>query len=128
MNGFELIEPTKIYVKTVLELRDGITIKAMAHITGGGLLDNVPRVLPEDCAVAIDSSTWEMPPIMKLIQSEGNIDQNEMYRTFNCGIGMVLVIDSDDDDVVIEKLQSLGEEAYVIGDVISKEDDQIIIS
>jgi len=112
----------------VLELRDSFTIKAMAHITGGGLLDNVPRVLPKDCAVALDSSTWEIPPIMKLIQADGDIDQSEMYRTFNCGIGMVLIVDSGDDEAIIEKLKALEENAAIIGDVISKEDEQVVIS
>ncbi|TDI90360.1 MAG: phosphoribosylformylglycinamidine cyclo-ligase, partial [Candidatus Dadabacteria bacterium] len=92
----ELLEPTRIYVKSILNLKKSFQIKAAAHITGGGLLENIPRVLPKNCAVEMDSSTWQMPPIMELIKQEGRIDQEEMYRTFNCGIGMVLVVDSKD--------------------------------
>lgn len=104
-------------------------VKAMAHITGGGLLENIPRVLPGNCAVEIDSSTWKMPPIMRLIQQEGNIDQEEMHRTFNSGIGMVIVVDSKDATKVLKRLEKLGEKAFLIGEVSKKKrtSDQVAI-
>ena len=125
----ELLEPTRIYVKTLLALMKSFDIKAMAHITGGGLLENIPRVLPKNCAVEIDSSTWLMPPIMRLIQQEGKIDQEEMYRTFNCGIGMVIVVDSTDVGKVLKRLEKLGEKASQIGEVSKKkkQQDQVVI-
>ena len=125
----ELLEPTKIYVKTLLSIMKSYEIKAMAHITGGGLLENIPRVLPKTCAVEIDSSTWRMPAIMKLIQEQGQIDQEEMYRTFNCGIGMVIVVNSKDSRKVLTRLQKLGEKASLIGEVRKKKrnQDQVVI-
>lgn len=113
----ELLEPTRIYVKSILNLRKSFRIKAAAHITGGGLLENIPRVLPKNCAVEMDSSTWQIPPIMELIKQEGRIDQEEMYRTFNCGIGMVLVVDSKDVGKVLKRLGKLKEKASLIGEV-----------
>ncbi|MCH7949588.1 MAG: phosphoribosylformylglycinamidine cyclo-ligase [Candidatus Dadabacteria bacterium] len=113
----ELLEPTRIYVKSILNLRNSFQIKAAAHITGGGLLENIPRVLPKNCAVEMDSSTWQIPPIMELIKQEGRIDQEEMYRTFNCGIGMVLVVDSKDVGKVLKRLGKLKEKASLIGEV-----------
>lgn len=113
----ELLEPTRIYVKSILNLRNSFQIKAAAHITGGGLLENIPRLLPKNCAVEMDSSTWQIPPIMELIKQEGRIDQEEMYRTFNCGIGMVLVVDSKDVGKVLKRLGKLKEKASLIGEV-----------
>jgi phosphoribosylformylglycinamidine cyclo-ligase len=113
----ELLEPTRIYVKSILNLRKSFQIKAAAHITGGGLLENIPRVLPKNCAVEMDSSTWQIPSIMELIKQEGRIDQEEMYRTFNCGIGMVLVVDSKDVGKVLKRLGKLKEKASLIGEV-----------
>ncbi len=125
----ELLEPTRIYVKTILDINKKYEIKAAAHITGGGLLENIPRVLPKSCAVDIDPSAWRMPPIMKLIMNDGNIDAAEMYRTFNCGIGMVLVVDSKDSAKVLRSLKTLGEKAYLIGEISKKKrgQDQVII-
>jgi len=118
--GREFLEPTKIYVKTVLALMKSYEIKAMAHITGGGLLENIPRVLPKDCSVEIKSSTWKMPLIMKLIQEQGGIEQEEMYRTFNCGIGMVIVVAPNNAAQVLKRLDKLGEKAFLIGEVSKK--------
>ena len=125
----ELLEPTRIYVKTILDINNKYDLKAAAHITGGGLLENIPRVLPKGCAVEIDSSAWRMPAIMKLIMQEGNIDLTEMYRTFNCGIGMVLVVDSKNSSKVLRRLKTLGEKAYLIGEVSKKKRgrEQVII-
>ena len=125
----ELLEPTRIYVKSILNLRKSFEIKAAAHITGGGLLENVPRVIPKNCAVEIDSSSWKLPPIMELIKQKGRIDQEEMYRTFNCGIGMVLVVDSKDAGKVLRRLGTLKERASLIGEVRKKkrQENQVII-
>jgi len=125
----ELLEPTRIYVKSILNLRKSFRIKAAAHITGGGLLENIPRVLPKNCAVEMDSSTWQIPPIMELIKQEGRIDQEEMYRTFNCGIGMVLVVDSKDVGKVLKRLGKLKEKASLIGEVRKRkrQENQVVI-
>ncbi len=125
----ELLEPTRIYVKSILNLRKSFQIKAAAHITGGGLLENIPRVLPKNCAVEMDSSTWQIPPIMELIKQEGRIDQEEMYRTFNCGIGMVLVVNSKDVGKVLKRLGKLKEKASLIGEVRKRkrQENQVII-
>ncbi|MEE9175731.1 MAG: phosphoribosylformylglycinamidine cyclo-ligase [Thermodesulfobacteriota bacterium] len=125
----ELLEPTRIYVKSILNLRKSFQIKAAAHITGGGLLENIPRVLPKNCAVEMDSSTWRIPPIMELIKQEGRIDQEEMYRTFNCGIGMVLVVNSKDVGKVLKRLGKLKEKASLIGEVRKRkrQENQVII-
>jgi len=127
--GNELLEPTRIYVKSILNLRKSFEIKAAAHITGGGLLENIPRVIPKNCAVEIDSSSWKLPPIMELIKREGQIGQEEMYRTFNCGIGMVLVVDSEDAGKVLRRLGKLKEKASLIGEVRKKkrQEDQVVI-
>lgn len=92
--GDVILTPTKIYVKTILELLEQAEIKGMAHITGGGLLENVPRVLPDNCQVHIDSTTWPALPIFQLIQEKGNVEKREMFRTFNMGIGYVLICDA----------------------------------
>jgi phosphoribosylformylglycinamidine cyclo-ligase len=115
--GEELLEPTRVYVKAILSLKREFKINAIAHITGGGLLENIPRVIPKNSLVFLDSSLWEIPPLMKLIKIAGRIDRKEMYRTFNCGIGMILVISEKDVDGVLKKLKRLGEKARVIGEV-----------
>jgi phosphoribosylformylglycinamidine cyclo-ligase len=113
--GEELLEPTRIYVKAILSLKKEFQILAVAHITGGGLLENIPRVIPENCSVFIDSSLWEIPPIMRLIAEQ--VEREEMFRTFNCGIGMVLIVAEREVDRVLRKLKRLGEKAGVIGEV-----------
>lgn len=115
--GEELLEPTRIYVKPVLYLKREFQIPAIAHITGGGLLENIRRVIPENCTVFLDSSLWEIPPIVELIKMESGIDKEEMFKTFNCGIGMVLVVAEREADGVLKKLKRLGERAGVIGEV-----------
>ncbi|MGH7909531.1 MAG: phosphoribosylformylglycinamidine cyclo-ligase [Thermodesulfobacteriota bacterium] len=115
--GEELLEPTRIYVKTILSLRREFKINTIAHITGGGLLENIPRVIPGNTSVYLDSSLWEIPPLMKLIKIAGRIEREEMFRTFNCGIGMVLVVSGGEADKVLKRLKRLGEKAKVIGEV-----------
>jgi len=120
--GEVLLTPTKIYVKSILNLMRDFTIKGMAHITGGGLLENVPRVLPKHCRAVINCGSWEIPPIFTLLQQGGNIEETEMYRTFNNGIGMVLVVGPNDVDDILMRLHGLGEEASLIGSIEQTQD------
>ncbi len=115
--GETLLTPTKIYVKSVLSLMKTVEIKAIAHITGGGLPENLPRVLPDEMMAQINSSSWQWPPIFKWLQEKGNVNQFEMYRTFNCGIGMVLVVSASDAEKTVTTLTELGEEATIIGTI-----------
>jgi phosphoribosylformylglycinamidine cyclo-ligase len=110
-----LIEPTRIYVKSLLPTIRGGKIHALAHITGGGLLENVPRVLPQGLHARIDADAWEQPRLMAFLQAQGNIEPREMARTFNCGIGMVLAVAPDDVAGVIEALTLAGETVFTIG-------------
>jgi phosphoribosylformylglycinamidine cyclo-ligase len=112
-----LMAPTRIYVRALLpQLRAG-TIRGLAHITGGGLLENVPRVLPEGCHARIDAAAWEQPRLMAFLQAQGNIEPEEMARTFNCGIGMVAAVASDHAATVADALTSAGETVFRIGEV-----------
>jgi len=115
--GKELMKPTKIYVKTVLSLKKTFHINAIAHITGGGLIENVPRVIPKGLKVVLDSSLWRLPPIFRLLKLKGRIQDVEMYRTFNCGIGMILIVSRTDANRVLSRLRNLKEKAMVIGEV-----------
>ena len=117
--GEALLQPTRIYVKALLPLvRDGL-IHGLAHITGGGLLENVPRVLPKGCHAVIRAQSWDFPPLLALLQDGGSIAPEEMARTFNCGIGMVAIVDPVDSDSVIARLQAAGEDSRVIGRIES---------
>ncbi|PIA19390.1 Phosphoribosylformylglycinamidine cyclo-ligase [Coemansia reversa NRRL 1564] len=113
--GEALLTPTRIYVKSLLPLVRQRLVKGMAHITGGGFTENVPRVLPNSVSAEIDASAWELPAVFKWVKQAGNIAVDEMARTFNCGIGMVLVVAKDDVDAVLGALSAGGESAYVIG-------------
>lgn len=118
--GEELIKPTKIYVNAINNISKDITILGMAHITGGGLMENIFRVIPEDCDIVIDTRTWLPPPIFTFLQKYGNVSEQEMIRTFNNGIGMVLIVRKEDEQDVLEKLDATGEKSYVIGEVIRR--------
>src|ERR1700741_1738005 len=110
-----LMAPTRIYVKSLLpEIRSG-RIKALAHITGGGLLENIPRVLPDGLHAHVDGTLWPQPRLMAFLQAQGNIEPEEMARTFNCGIGMALVVSQDDAQDVVQLLESVGEKVFAIG-------------
>jgi phosphoribosylformylglycinamidine cyclo-ligase len=119
--GNALLEPTRIYVKSLLALQEKLSIKAMAHITGGGLSENLPRVLPENTVADIDLDSWDLPELFKWLQKEGNIASDEMLRTFNCGSGMILAVAKDDAEAALAALKDSGEDAWVIGE-ISQED------
>lgn len=116
--GEELITPTKLYVKPVLELKKEVEIKGIVHITGGGFTENVPRVLPENVDVIIDKNSYPVLPVFKMMQKLGNIEDEEMYRTFNMGIGMMMVVNAADAEKAVAKLNSIGEKAYIIGKVV----------
>src|SRR5690554_6183269 len=111
------MEPTRIYVKSILELLKQVDVHAMAHITGGGLPGNLPRVLPNGAQAVVNESSWEWPELFKLLQREGGVEQFEMYRTFNCGVGMVLVVDAAEADKTVELLNGLGEKAWTMGHI-----------
>lgn len=115
-----IMEPTKIYVKTILNLINHFEIKAMAHITGGGLIENIPRILPDNVTAYIDTQLWQWPLLFKWIQKNGNIDDKEMYTTFNCGIGFILIVNNKDSDKIIEFLNTNGENSFKIGEIIQK--------
>jgi phosphoribosylformylglycinamidine cyclo-ligase len=113
----ELLTPTRIYVKTVLNLIRDFRINGIAHITGGGLLENVPRILPNGCKAIIAKDSWAVPPIFPLLQQGGGIEEMEMFRTFNYGIGMVLVVPDNEAEEILIRLSGLNEKAFVIGEV-----------
>ncbi|KZE73879.1 phosphoribosylaminoimidazole synthetase [Paenibacillus jamilae] len=115
--GDVLLEPTKIYVKSVLALLDKVKVKGMAHITGGGFIENIPRVLPDHVNVDIQYGAWPILPIFQLMQEKGEISNKDMFTTFNMGIGMVIVVGAEHAQTALEVLKEQGEAAYVIGKV-----------
>jgi phosphoribosylformylglycinamidine cyclo-ligase len=117
--GDAMLVPTKIYVKPILSLIGEFEIKGMAHITGGGLPENVARFLPKDCDAFFDTSKWPLPAIFALMQEKGKIARDEMYKAFNMGLGMVLAVDAKIADAVVRKLNQLGEKAYAAGEIVS---------
>lgn len=119
--GEALLRPTKIYVRSILPLLAEGKILGMAHITGGGLTENIPRILPAGLGVRIDSTAWERPAIFNLLQRLGEVDWPEMYRTFNMGIGYVLVVSKADEPSIRQTLDNLGEKSFVIGTVVEGE-------
>ena len=110
-----IMAPTRIYVKPVLDLMKHLPIKGLAHITGGGLVENVPRVLPENVVAVLRKEEWDMPPLFRWLQEQGNVAESEMYRVFNCGIGMVLIIAPELADTAMKILRSAGETVWCIG-------------
>nr|WP_136252372.1 phosphoribosylformylglycinamidine cyclo-ligase [Ningiella ruwaisensis] len=119
-----LLEPTRIYVKSVLSLIEAFELNAISHITGGGFWENIPRVLPDNLSAHIDAGTWEWPEIFSFLQSQGNVSTQEMYRTFNCGVGLMIIVDENIAQDCVERLNSLGETAWVIGEVKDKTSDK----
>ncbi|HVE49018.1 MAG TPA: phosphoribosylformylglycinamidine cyclo-ligase [Casimicrobiaceae bacterium] len=115
-----LMAPTRIYVKPLLTLFRELPVKGVAHITGGGLLENIPRILPEPVQARIATRSWPRPAVFGWLQRNGNVASAEMHRVFNCGIGMVIVIAREHVDRVIERLEALGERAYRIGDIVAR--------
>lgn len=116
----ELLTPTRIYVRTILNLLRDFNIKGMAHITGGGIPENLPRVLPQGCRARVQKASWQMPAIFHIIRDLGKVDEDEMLRTFNCGVGMALVVPAKDVEEVSVRLKALGEKAWVIGEILER--------
>jgi len=127
--GDELLTPTKIYVKTVATLKKEFNIKGIAHITGGGLIENIPRILPGICKAKIFRNSWRLPSIFQIIQKAGSIEELEMLRTFNCGIGIVLIIDGKDADNAIKRLKTIKETPFLLGTIEKRtpKDDPVVI-
>jgi phosphoribosylformylglycinamidine cyclo-ligase len=119
-----IMAPTRIYVKPLLALMQSMTVKGMAHITGGGITENVPRVLPANVVADIDSHAWQMPKLFHWLQRQGNVAQQEMYRTFNCGIGMVVVVAKENAAAAIAQLNAAGETATAIGVIRARIGDE----
>lgn len=119
-----LLTPTRIYVRAVLNLLKDFSINGIAHITGGGLIDNVPRILPKLCKASFKLDSWERPPVFSLLEEAGKVEQFEMYRTFNMGIGMVLAVSEQDVDDMLARLHGLGETAWLIGEVLPRTGDE----
>lgn len=112
-----LLAPTKIYVKSILQLIKQIEVHAIAHLTGGGFWENIPRVLPDNTKAVIDESSWQWPAIFNWLQEKGNISRYEMYRTFNCGVGMVIALPEKEVETALALLEQAGEKAWVIGKI-----------
>ena len=119
--GEALLEPTRIYVKSLLSLLDKVPVHAFAHITGGGLTENLPRVLPAGLKANIDLDSWTFPDIFLWLQKQGNVSQANMLTTFNCGIGMIVCVAAEDEKATLEILQSLGETVFAIGELVESE-------
>ena len=118
--GHVLLEPTRIYVSQVLPVAQAGLIKSMAHITGGGFIDNIPRALPPNLGCYIDASTWTLPPVFKFLMKSGGVEPLEMARTFNNGIGLVLVVAPDQVEVALAALRKNQAEVYRIGEVVAE--------
>jgi phosphoribosylformylglycinamidine cyclo-ligase len=116
-----ILEPTRIYVKPVLKLVRSIAVKGLAHITGGGLLENVPRILPARLAARIERAAWNLPHLFQWLKQEGGIADAELYRVFNCGIGMVAVVGAAEAGAALNALRAAGESAWRIGRVVRRE-------
>lgn len=110
-----LMAPTRIYVKNLLQLIREVDVRALCHITGGGLPENIPRVLPAGTVAAIDTRSWELPPVFQWLQNAGGVAAEEMYRTFNCGIGMIVCVPADQKDLAIDTLNAMGEKVWQVG-------------
>ena len=119
-----IMAPTRIYVKPLLALMQTLTIKGMAHITGGGLTENVPRVLPQNVVADLDSKTWQTPKLFDWLREQGNVAPQEMFRTFNCGIGMVVIVSQADAAKAISQLTAVGETAWQIGQIRARNGDE----
>ena len=117
-----LLRPTRIYVKPVLTLLETVRVKGIAHITGGGITENVPRVLPDGTGVEIDCGTWKRDEVFQWIRATGNVAIDEMYRTFNCGVGLVLIVDAADAENTADALRRAGEHAWIAGQVVRRTD------
>ena len=119
-----LMAPTKIYVKSVLKLINASDIHALSHITGGGFQENIPRVLPEGCKAVVDTNSWQWPDVFTWLQENGNVETHEMFRTFNCGVGMIIALPEDKADSAVALLNAEGEQSWIIGEVQERNGDE----
>ncbi len=119
-----LMAPTRIYVKPVLKLIETLPVHAISHITGGGLQENLPRVLPENAKAVVDLNSWQRPEVFNWLQRGGNVDEYEMYRTLNCGVGMIIVVDQEQAQAAIDLLNAEGEKAWQIGHIAEASSDE----
>lgn len=124
--GETLLEPTKIYVKSILELMKKVNIKGISHITGGGFYENIPRSIPDGLTAKIDKSAVRVLPIFDLIAKTGGIPERDMFNTFNMGVGMSVIVDKNEADTALEILRGCGEDAYIIGTIVNGEDGVIL--
>lgn len=122
--GETLLEPTRIYVNPVLKIKSQIPILGIAHITGGGLTENLPRILPHSAQAQIQAQAWERPPIFEFLQTQGNIEDSEMYRVFNCGVGLALVVSQQHAEEIRDRFSGAGYPAEIIGEVVAKGDPE----
>ncbi len=120
--GEELLEPTRIYSRTITNLKRDFNIHGISHITGGGLIDNIQRILPNRCKVVIHKSSWPIPAIFHYLRKAGNIHENDMMRTFNNGLGLVVIVSEEESSEVLLRLKAMGESAYLIGSVETRDD------
>lgn len=119
-----IMSPTRIYVNSVLNVIKNFQIKGLAHITGGGLIGNIPRILPDSVKAVLQKNSWKMPTLFSWLQEQGNIDEQEMFRTFNCGIGMTLIVPPEDVDNVMSRLKASGETVWKIGMIQSRQNNE----
>lgn len=125
--GKTLLTPTRIYVKPLLALLKNVDVHAMAHITGGGITENLPRVLPSDLSARIDLAAWEFPEIFAWLQQQGHVSLEDMLITFNCGIGMIVCVDANDEQETLRRLAQQGETVFSIGEIVSSVDQRRVI-
>lgn len=121
--GEELLEPTRIYVNPLLNIFKSFQVKGLVHITGGGFYDNIPRIIPDVCRCVIQRGSWEIPPVFSVIQDIGNIEEREMFRVFNMGIGMMIVVPEEDAQEILDRLNSMGENACLLGTIEKKDEN-----
>ena len=122
-----LLTPTRIYVKSILELIENVDVHAIAHLTGGGFWENIPRVLPDNTQAVVDESSWQWPAVFNWLQTAGNVSRHEMYRTFNCGVGMVIALPADEADKAIAFLNAKGENAWKIGIIKASDSSERVV-
>lgn len=119
-----LMAPTRIYVKSTLKLINASEVHAMCHVTGGGFQENLPRILPEDCKAVVDTNSWQWPAVFDWLQDAGNVKTAEMFRTFNCGVGMIIVVPENKVSDALALLNAEGEQAWLLGDITTREGDE----
>jgi phosphoribosylformylglycinamidine cyclo-ligase len=122
--GEELLKPTRIYVQSVLNVLRKFRINGMVHNTGGGFIDNTPRILPKGCKAVIDRSSWPIPPVFDFLEKKGKISREEMYRTFNMGIGLMVIVDDENTDDIMHQFSALGERPFIIGKITALKDER----